>query len=250
MAGDVQRAQPAYAPRAMGYKGEVAYDVAASAPAFEEKSFFEYHLYTLSKPATIPDNSTKQLELIPAAQNIEVEKQLIYGSDIGYGGGIITDQYDGQTSPKKVAVFLKFKNSKDKGLGVPLPAGRIRVNQRDSDGSLEFIGEDTIDHTSKEEEVKIKLGEAFDVTGSRKQTNYFVDETRKVIEEEIEVTISNQKKQAAKIRVVENLYRAANWEIISKSDDFTKQDSNTIYYDVKVGAGAKKTIKYKVKYTW
>ena len=250
MAGDVQRAQPAPPPMPMIMEKSMAYDGAASAPAFAEKSFFEYHLYTLNKPATISDNSTKQLELIPAAQNIEVEKQLVYASDIGYGGGIITDQYYGQTSPKKIAVFLKFKNSKDKGLGVPLPAGRIRVNQRDSDGSLEFIGEDTIDHTPQNEDISIKLGEAFDVTGSRKQTNFFIDESRKTIEEEFEITISNQKKLPAKIKVVENLYRAANWQIISKSDDFTKQDSNTINFDVKVGAGEKKTIKYKVKYSW
>ncbi|MEQ1790276.1 MAG: hypothetical protein ABL857_07520, partial [Rickettsiales bacterium] len=167
-----------------------------------------------------------------------------------YPGSNNVDRYFGQSSPKKVAVFLKLQNNEKNGLGVPMPAGRIRVNQRDSDGSLEFIGEDVIDHTPRNEEILIKLGEAFDVVGERKQTNFFVDEARHVIEEEFAITIKNRKKQDAKIRIMENLYRAANWEIVAKSDTFVKNDSNTIYFDVNVGADKTKTVTYKVRYTW
>lgn len=252
MAGDVQRAQVAPAPRMM--KAE-AYDMAGSAPApeFQEKSFFEYHLYTLNTPATIPDNSTKQLELIKKAVNVPVEKLLIYNGTEGYNyypGSNNIDRYFGQSSPKKIAVFLKLQNKEANGLGVPMPAGRIRVNQRDSDDSLEFIGEDVIDHTPRNEDILIKLGEAFDVVGERKQTNFFVDEARKMIEEEFAITIKNHKKQDARIRVMENLYRSANWEIVSKSDPFVKNDSNNIYFDVNVGADKTKTVKYKIRYTW
>lgn len=251
MAGDVNRVQPRGGARPMMAKAEMAYDAAAPAPAFAEKAFFEYHLYTLNRPATLPDNSTKQLELVPSATNVPVEKLLVYkGQEMNYGGGIITDQYYGAQGNKKVEVVLKLANKKENGLGAPLPAGRIRVNQKDDDGSLEFIGENVIDHTARNEELLIKLGNAFDVVGERKQTNYFVDSTRKVIEEEFEIKIRNQKKLPAKIRVVENLYRGANWDITSKSDDFTKENSNTIYFDVNVPAEKEKVIKYKVKYTW
>jgi hypothetical protein len=252
MAGDVQRAQrqiPMMMAKDVAYEGAGA----PSEPEFAEKSFFEYHLYTLNVPATIPDNSTKQLELIKKVTNFPVEKLLIYNGTEGYSyyaGSNNTDRYFGQTSPKKVAVFLKLQNNEKSGLGVPMPAGRIRVNQRDIDGSLEFVGEDVIDHTPRNEEILIKLGEAFDVVGERKQTNFFVDEARHVIEEEFAITIKNRKKQDAKIRIMENLYRAANWEILAKSDTFVKNDSNNIYFDVNVGADKTKTVTYKVRYTW
>jgi hypothetical protein len=253
MAGDVQRVTPQAAPMMM--KERAVYDMAGAAPApeFAEKSFFEYHLYTLNTPATIPDNSTKQLELVKKAVNVPVEKLLIYNGTEGYNyypGSNNIDRYFGQSSPKKVAVFLKFQNKEANGLGIPMPAGRIRVNQRDADGSLEFVGEDVIDHTPRNEEVKIKLGEAFDVVGERKQTNFFIDEARHIIEEEFAITVRNQKKQDAKVRVVENLYRAANWQLTEKSDAFEKDDSNTIHFDLNIGSEKSKTVTYKVRYTW
>lgn len=251
MAGDVQRVQPQQNHRYA--KASLDYVVAesAAAPGFSEKSFFEYHLYTLSRPATIPNNSTKQLELIPKAVSVPVEKLLVYEASQRYYGGHNTNRNFGAVGNKKVDVYLKLENKKEKGLGKPLPAGRIRVNQSDSDGSLEFIGEDKIGHTARNEDILLKLGSAFDVVGERKQVNYSYDSKRKIIEEEYEVKIRNQKdKNAVKVLVKENLGRAANWKIIDSSHKYTKENSNTIHFEVNPAAEKEAVITYKVKYWW
>lgn len=253
MAGDVNRIErPRAIPAAPMMAREAVGGMDASAPVFNEKAFFEYHLYTLSRPATIPDNSTKQLELIPAATNVPVEKLLVYkGEDHTFGGFVNQSQGGyGEAGNKKVDVVLKISNKEENGLGKPLPAGRVRVNQKDSDGSLEFIGENIIDHTAKNEDLLIKLGNAFDIVGERKQTSFNIDSTRKTIDEEFQISIRNQKKTSAKIRVIENLYRAANWEITSNSDDYKKDDANSIHFDVNVPSEKEKIIKYKVHYSW
>lgn len=255
MAGDVQQVTQATNGRGMQANKEMAMadSLASSAPAFAEKAFFEYHLYTLDKPVTLPDNSTKQLELIPAVASVPVEKIMVYNSTMNdYYGGIYTDRAYGTENPnKKVDVFLKLVNKKENGLGVPLPAGRIRVNQRDAaDGSLEFIGESLIDHTPRNEELLIKLGSAFDVVGERKQVNYVLDTNNKFIDEEIEIKIRNQKKQAVKVKVVENMYRAVNWKITDSSDEYKKDNSHRISFLVDVAPEKEKIIKYKVHYSW
>ncbi|MCC7260418.1 MAG: DUF4139 domain-containing protein, partial [Alphaproteobacteria bacterium] len=254
MAGEVQRIQPS-APRM--YKAEMMMDAAGAAPApgFAEKSFFEYHLYTLERPATIPDNSTKQLSLFPSAHGVPVEKILLYdgGSDSYYydPGSVQIDQGFGSGSNDKVAVYLTFKNSKENGLGRPLPAGRIRVNQLDTDdNSMEFIGEDIIGHTPKDEDVRIKLGESFDVKGERVQTDFSVDEARKVMEETYQITLRNHKDAAIAVKVKENLTRSRNWSITKKSHEYEKIDSHTLHFPVTVPANGKIIITYTVKYTW
>ena len=153
------------------------------ARGFEEKAFFEYHLYTLGRPTTLPDNSTKQIELFPDARGVPCDKVLVYyGLPTGFRGFFpnpVTDRNYGTESNTKVDIYLRFKNAKDNGLGMPLPAGRIRVSKLDpADKSLEFIGEDTIDHTPKDEQVLIKLGNAFDVVGERKQVDFKIDTAR------------------------------------------------------------------------
>lgn len=251
MAGDVQRVQP---PQTMRYKSaprmEMAMDSAGSAPSFAEKAFFEYHLYTLSRPASIPDNSTKQLELIPMAADVPVEKLVVYEGSQGFYGGYNTNQSFGNTGKKKVDVYLKFANKKENGMGEALPAGRIRVNQRDDDGSLEFIGENVIDHTARNEEVLIKLGSAFDVVGERVQADFFIDKTRKIIEEEFEIKLRNQKKDKVQVLVKENLYRAANWEIITADHKYDRKNANTIHFKVDIEPEEEKIVKYKVRYNW
>jgi hypothetical protein len=218
---------------------------------FEEKSFFEYHLYTLGRKVSIPDNSTKQLELFPKAIKIPVTKEyLYYGASQPYYGYTYMDR-GGELSNSKVEVFLKFKNSDKENLGVPLPSGRIRVNQVDkADGSMEFIGEDIIDHTPKDEKVTIKLGNAFDIVGERKQVDFKVDNTRKMMEESIEITLRNHKKDDVAITVKENLYRGSNWKISDNSDKFEKENSNTIYFNIPVKKDSETKVKYKVTYTW
>lgn len=223
-------------------------------PAFAEKSFSEYHMYTLNRGVTLPDNSTKQMELIPAVADVPVEKELVYnGQQNQYWnyGGIYTDRnYGVETGNKKVDVFLKLQNKKENGLGVPLPSGRIRVNQRDEDGAQEFIGESIIDHTPRNEEVVIKLGSAFDVVGERTQVDYKLDTARRTAEEEIEIKIRNQKKQPVKVKVVENLYRATGWEIINSSLKYNKDAAHQISFLADVAPEKEQTIHYLVKYTW
>ena len=254
IAGDVQRARPAgraYPASAMVAKMAREDKVAG----FEEKEFFEYHLYTLGRATTLPDNSTKQIELFPAARNVPCEKTLVYyglaPGYYGYGATPFTDRNYGVQSNKKVDVYLGFKNSQDQNMGMPLPAGRIRVSKMDSaDKTLEFIGEDVIDHTPKNEKVLIKLGSAFDVVGERRQTDFKVDTSRKTMSEEIEVKLRNQKKEPVTVIVKENLYRWVNWQITSKSHDFEKQDARTIQFPVKIAAGGETTVRYSVQYTW
>lgn len=250
IAGDVNRAQPAPSPRVM--RKTVAYEAMADDGGFEEKSFFEYHLYTLGRPADLPNNSTKQLELFPAISDIKCHKELVFdASSQFYGyGGLNTSQGYGNQSQGDVNVYLRFKNDKKNGMGIPLPAGRIRVNQRDLDGSLEFIGEDIIDHTPKNEDVLIKMGNSFDIKGERKQTDYSVDTKNKKMSETFEIKIKNHKDKDQEVVIRETLYRWSNWKITEKSHDYKKQDSRHIHFNVKVPANGEVKVRYKVNYSW
>lgn len=258
MAGDVQQIAPApqaFAMRAVAMDKAVENLGGAAPPAFAQKDFFEYHLYTLDTPVTLPNNSTKQLELIPAVSNVPVEKLMVFnGQESQYWnyGGVYLDQgYGVEGGNKKVDVFLKLLNKKENGLGVPLPSGRIRVNQRDAaDGSLEFIGESIIDHTARNEEIMIKLGSAFDVVGERKQTNYVLNTAGKYADEEIEIKIRNQKKQPVKVKIVESMYRATGWKITESSDEYTKDNSHQVNFVVNIDPEKEKVVTYKVHYSW
>ena len=254
IAGDVQRAR-------LPGRGDAPRSVAKLAAreekdnGFAEKAFFEYHLYTLGRPTTLPDNSTKQIELFPAARSVPCEKTLVYyGLTPGYYGhsaSPLTDRNYGVQSNRKVDVYLGFRNAADHNMGVPLPAGRIRVSKLDAaDKTLEFIGEDTIDHTPKNEKVLIRLGSAFDVVGERRQVDFRVDTSRKTMGEDIEIKLRNQKKEPVTVIVKENLYRWVNWQITSKSHDFDKQDARTVHFPVKIAAGGEVTLRYSVQYTW
>ncbi|MFQ5495518.1 MAG: DUF4139 domain-containing protein [Phycisphaerae bacterium] len=253
IAGDVHRApQPQ---RAFAAKSRmVGMAMAEMDGGFQEKSFFEYHLYTLGRPTTLPENSTKQIELFPAARKVPCEKVMVYvGQAARWGryGGPMTDRNFGIQSNKKVDIYLRFKNEKKIGMGMPLPSGRIRVSQRDTaDDSLEFIGEDVIDHTPKDEEVLIKLGSAFDVVGERKQIDFKIDQRRHWIDETIEIKIRNHKEEPVKVIVKENLYRCVNWRITESSHKFDKADSHTIHFPITVAKDGEVTIKYTVHYTW
>ncbi len=253
IAGDVQRARQAGrvdGPRAAAKM--MAREEKDN--GFTEKAFFEYHLYTLGRPTTLPDNSTKQIELFPAARSVPCEKTLVYyGLAPGYSGysaSPVTDRNYGVQSNRKVDVYLGFRNAADHNMGMPLPAGRIRVSKLDSaDKTLEFIGEDTLDHTPKNEKVLIRLGSAFDVVGERRQADFRIDTSRKTMGEDIEVKLRNQKKEPVTVIVKENLYRWVNWQITSKSHDFEKQDARTVHFPVKIAAGGEVTLRYSVQYT-
>jgi len=254
VAGDVQRLQPARGRAPMTtLRAAQASEVSAG---FEQKAFFEYHLYTLGRTVDLPDNSTQQIELFPAARGVGCAKTLVY---YGQGPGFNSvqarpaiDRELGSTSNSKVDVYLSFRNAEANRMGVPLPAGRIRVSQLDpADRSLEFIGEDAIDHTPREETVRIRLGSAFDVVGERRQVDFRIDNARREIFEEFEVKVRNQKKtEAVTVLVRENLHRWSNWQITQRSHAFDKVDSRTVHFPVTIAAGGEAVVRYTVRYTW
>ncbi len=276
IAGDVQRIQPNVVTGPMMARSSrmmVADEMAGA--AFEQKPFFEYHLYTLPRAATIDQNSTQQIALFETKRGVKVEKMLVY---YGLPGDArrwvfpspMMDRNLGQGGNKKVDVYLQFHNREADGLGVPLPKGKVRVFKADTRsqaevkldatgkpvggsaavGSLEFVGEDLIDHTAKNEKVLVKIGQAFDVTGERVQTDFKVDTARDWMEETFRITLRNAKKEAQKVVVRENLYRWVNWQITQKSDEFEKVDARTVHFVVDVPAEGEKVVTYTVKYTW
>ena len=207
--------------------------VAAGVPGFKEQSFFEFHLYTLQRPTTLANNSTKQIELFDQARQIPAKKIMLYNGapETYYYPTPMVDRNFGVQSNKKVDVYLEFRNDKQYGLGVPLPAGRIRVSKLDAaDGSLEFIGEDRIDHTPKDEEVRVKLGSAFDVVGERRQTDFSVDSKAQWMEEQIEIKLRNHKEQPVRVIV--------------------KEDARTVSFPVDVPKDGETLVRYRVRYTW
>ncbi len=253
IAGDVHRAQPlsTAAPSVLRMEKMAANEADAG---FAERAFFEFHLYTLGRPTTLPNNSTKQIELFDQAKQVPAKKVLVYyglAQQPYFYPSPMTDRDYGQQSNKKVDVYVEFKNDEKFGLGVPLPAGRIRVSQLDAaDDSLEFIGEDIIDHTPKNETVRVKLGSAFDVVGERRQVDYKVDSSAKWMEEEIEIKLRNHKDAAVTVLVKENLYRWSNWTITKQSQDYEKEDARTIYFPVTVAKDGSATVRYRVHYSW
>lgn len=253
IAGDVHRATPESRPMLARRALEEAAMATADAAGFKEQSFFEFHLYTLERRITLQNNSTRQIELFDQARQIPARKILLY-----YGAATpyfypnpMTDRNFGVQSNKKVDVYLEFRNDRQFGLGVPLPAGRVRVSKLDTaDSSLEFIGEDRIDHTPKDEEVRVKLGSAFDVVGERKQTDFAVDTNGHWMEEQIEVRLRNHKDQPVRVLVKENLYRWSNWHILTKTHEYLKEDSRTISFPVDVPKDGETVLRYRVRYTW
>jgi hypothetical protein len=227
--------------------------MAEESTGFVEKEFFEYHLYTLPRRTSLPDNSTKQLQLMPAARGIQCEKELVFAPslDMRWHGYQQLDQEYGRYGKGDVKVYLRFENEKSQNLGVPLPAGRIRVMQLDTaDDSLEFIGEDVIDHTPRNEEVLIKMGNAFDVVGERKQTNFRVDTRTRNLWETFEIRLRNHKDEDVKVAVLENLYRSANWQIENASHEYQKENSNRISFDVQVPSEGEVVLTYTAHYSW
>jgi hypothetical protein len=229
IAGEVHRVEE-MAPMRMA-KGGYALDVAQAAPQFEEKAFFEYHLYTLLRPATIKDNEIKQVSLFPST-NVKVKK--IY-------------TYDGARYDKKVRVELEFKNAQSEGLGMPLPQGKIRVYKADVDKSLEFVGEDRINHTPKDEKVRVFLGNAFDIVGERKKTD-FKQITDDVTEESYQIKLRNHKEEAVEVVVVEHLYSYTEWEIRESTFPYEKKDANTIEFKIPLAKDQEVVLNYTVRY--
>jgi hypothetical protein len=253
MAGDVSKIRrDVHLAYAGGYGGGGG---AIPAPV-SEKAFDEYHLYTLSRHTTLRDKQTKQVEFVRAEGVKSVSLYVYDGADINplrsWPSENVRNRPDyGTQSNTKVKVMREFKNSEANGLGIPLPEGRIRFYRRDDDGQLEFTGENTIDHTPRDETVRVYTGNAFDLVGERQQVNFRTDNVRRMADESFEIKVRNHKEnQKVEIRIVEHLYRKRNWEITKASHDYTKTDSQAIEFRVVVDPDKEQVITYTVHYTW
>lgn len=230
VAGDVNKVK---SQQRGDYYYEDAYTKTTSAPnQFEQQEFFEYHLYQLQRPTTLNQNETKQLSLFEAS-NISVKKKYLYSSSI-YGSG------------KKVNVVIEFENKQANNLGVPMPKGLVRLYKSDG-ASLEFIGEDQIDHTPKDEKLKLKIGDAFDIVAEEVQKDYKQISSR-VTETTIEIKIKNRKKEDIVVDV--QRYLGLNWEIVKTTMDYEKKSATEIIYYLPVKANSEATITYTVRYSY
>jgi hypothetical protein len=241
VAGEVNRVRERILPSAMFRSGR-----AMAAPAMDEgmaeESMFEYHLYTLGRPTTIKEKQSKQVSLLHA-DNVTVNKEFVLqGQNYYYSSAA------GNLGQKlKVGVFLKLKNSKEAGAGQPLPAGIMRVYKKDSSGSLQFVGEDRIDHTPENETIRLKLGDAFDVTANKKQTDFkkaaWTNGT--AYESAYEIKLKNAKDEAVTVKVVEPLF--GEWEMLEESAPHTKESARTAVWQVEIGPKASSTLTWRVR---
>ncbi len=239
IAGDVRRIQPVV-PQARRAK---AMDMmAAEAPAFEEKPFMEYHMYTLGRKSTINNNQVKQIEFIEPAQGVAAKKIFVY--DRG------SEWYPQSSQGKgKVNVKIEFKNKKENKLGIALPKGRVRVFKKDpADNSLQFAGEDEIDHTPKDEKLTLYIGDAFDIVAE----HTLVDSRheRRMNKETHKVELRNRKEQAVIVFIDEHIPRWVNWMIEPTTHKFIKKDAHTARFEVTIEPNSTATLQYTVTQTW
>jgi hypothetical protein len=228
-----------------------------NAATVTQKSFDEYHMYTLARQTTLRDRETKQVEFV-SAKGVRADRIYVYdGAKINHGRyrGWSAENYRSQAdygtqSNPKVWVMLEFENSEDNGLGIPLPKGRFRFYRQDDDGLLEFTGEDMIDHTPKDETVRVYTGNAFDIVGERARIEFNKHPRRDELDESFRIKLRNHKDKAVEVRVVEHLYRWSNWEIQKASDDFVKTDSRTVEFRVALDPDEEKVITYTAHYWW
>ena len=231
IAGDVRRIETPQPMRAMG---GIKYDMAPTeAPAFEEKSFMEYHIYTLQRPSTINDNEVKQIEFITPAQNIPAKKIYLY---------------ERSKNDKKVQVKFEFDNKKENGLGIALPKGKVRVFKKDTDDSLEFVGEDLIDHTPKNEKLSLYIGDAFDIAAEYKLVDSRVEKRARWEQHSIE--LRNRKDSPVTVFVDEKFSTSVNWKIDASNKPYVKKDAGTARFTVDIAADSNTTLEYSATQKW
>ena len=240
VAGDVNRVRDE-----MRMAARTAEMRASAAPAqkMAQEALFEYHLYTLARPTTIADKQTKQVSLLSAAGVPAVKELVLQGADYYYRSSV-----GGIGQKMKVGVFVQLENRESARLGMPMPKGVVRVYKRDSAGNAQFVGEDRIDHTPKNEAVRLKLGEAFDVTADKKQTDFKRREPSNrasyVFESTYEIVLRNAKKQAETVVVREPV--PGDWSMLEESQAHAKVAAGTAEWRVKVPAGGSTTLRYRV----
>ncbi len=230
--------------------------MAAPQEAVTQKAFDEFHLYSLPRAVTLRNRETKQVEFLRAT-GVKAPTLYIYdGANVAQYRGWNEDAIRGNPefgtqSNRKVGVYREFKNTKENGLGLPLPKGRTRFYRTDdADHSIEFTGENRLDHTAEGETVRIYTGDAFDLVGERKRTDFVLNNRNDQAEEAFAITLRNRKKEPVEIRVVERLYRGVNWTILEKSDAFEKKDDRNIEFRVTLQPDEERVVTYRVRYDW
>lgn len=240
LAGEVNVARPNAPPRME--MAEFTGVARGKASDFAEESLFEYHLYTLDRPATLRDKETKQLSLLQG-QGVPFMKRLVVDSLQGFGRYLPNEGEIG-TGTIKPLVQIEFRNDKKSNLGMPLPAGRFRVYQRDASGSTQLLGEDRIDHTPREEKLTLNIGRSFDVVAERKRTE-FTRVDKRTTRERFEIEVRNRKAEATEVTVIERRY--GDWKVIAKSQEFVKADANTAVFTVRLAPNETRTVDYTVE---
>lgn len=244
MAGEVRRVQP-QAPPSPQYRQLMMVEAAdAMSKGFEEESFFEYHLYTLDGRTTIANRETKQMTLL-SANEVGVRRRLIFDQQAPWaiyqrrrpGSGAATNE-------TSAAIVVELENTQANNMGMPLPAGVVRVYKADARGNLQFLGEDQINHTARNEKVRLYIGDAFDVVGTRRvvREQRLSDNLR---ETTVEIEVRNRKDTAADIAVVEHLW--GDWTITDKSHDFNRLDARSLEFPLRVGPNETVTVRYTAR---
>lgn len=211
----------------------------ASAPEFEERAFFEFHLYDLPRPTTLKNNQVKQIRLLEGSKVRTRRSYRLQGAPWYY-----TQAYGGEKG-LKVRVVQEFANEEGNGLGIALPAGVVRLYKADADGTLQLVGEDRIEHTPRGERVRLEVGDAFDLVAERRQTEFDVLESGRLYEQAFEVTLRNHKDQDVVMEVVEPL--PGDWQLLSRSHPYEKVDAFTLRFAVPVEAGGESTLRYRIR---
>ena len=218
----------------------MALEAKAGAPGISQEGLSEYHLYTIERPVTLPNNSSKQIAFVRTS-GIKVQKSYEIEGQPSY---FYSPWQGGQPTKEPVQAHLKFKNSEDNSLGIPLPAGVVRVYQADSKGQLQFVGEDHISHTPKDEDLNLYIGNAFDVTAERKQTD-FQRLGSNVYETAFQITIRNHKKGAITVEVNEPL--SGQWTVLQSNYKYEKTSAFSIVFRVPVAADGQSVLNYRVR---
>ena len=241
VAGDVQRVRPpADAPVMLDELKSEADDSGGS--GFKEEGFFEYHLYSLQRPTDLLASETKQVTLLEG-HGLDVKRRLVFVGNTSYFRG----QYGQIATNQKVGVFLELQNSEANHMGMPLPKGTIRVYKADKGGMKQFIGEDRIDHTPRDEKITVKMGESFDIVGDRKQTDYDVLDTC-TTETAWEISLRNHKDKPDEVIVREPV--GSDWTLVQSSQTSTKEDAHTLAFLAKIPARGQTKITYRIRVKW
>jgi hypothetical protein len=235
--------------------GKVMVAADEAQPQFKQTNIFEYKLYTLQRRTDVNDRETKQIEFA-SGRNVSSRRSFIYDGMADQwrvyrnNPSYRTQASFGQQYNTKVGTFVTFKNDERAGLGIPLPAGKVRVYQRDADGKEQFIGEDEIDHTPRGEEIRLYLGNAFDIVGERAQKDLKTLAGGHVLEETIEVKVRNHKEETAEVLVYEHPWRWSQWEIVKSSTPYEKVDQSTLRFPVSVARDGEAVVEYTIRYSW